>query len=305
MLDYHHPKHLQSDPLEFVHHYSNPWDQEAVALLASVLAYGNVKQIRRSVQDALTRIQQISQTPSDFIKNLSNPGFLKKAQKVFKTFIYRFNSGADLVLLFQLLNQSWQSYGSLGGHFSTHLSSEDPNIGSALSSLIKTWKNQAESHSCEPESRFSYLLTSPEDGSCCKRWCMFLRWMGRSDSLDIGLWSQKNPLSDTFPKRILLKASQLVMPLDTHTARISQYLRLTHRKSMNWKAALEVTESLKKLDPRDPTRYDFALSRLGILDLCQRSYRKEICNQCQLLPVCYYPQKFRQASSTRKSSSGL
>ena len=47
---YHRAVHLGSDPLEFVHRYSNPWDQEVVALVAAQLAYGNVRQIRASVQ---------------------------------------------------------------------------------------------------------------------------------------------------------------------------------------------------------------------------------------------------------------
>jgi len=73
-----------------------------------------------------------------------------------------------------------------------------------------------------------------------------------------------------------LKASQLVLPLDTHTGRISQYLGLTRRRTLGWVAALEVTAALRQCDPGDPTRYDFSMARLGILDLCQRRYRAEL-----------------------------
>jgi uncharacterized protein (TIGR02757 family) len=116
---------------------------------------------------------------------------------------------------------------------------------------------------------------------------MFLRWMGRKDQLDPGLWSETGPLrtAETY-----LHPSQLVLPLDTHTGRISQYLSLTSRKSLNWKAALEVTARLRKSDPLDPTRYDFALSRMGILEYCKRKYRPEICEACQLLPACRFAQ---------------
>jgi uncharacterized protein (TIGR02757 family) len=291
--DYNRAKYLPSDPLEFVHRYQDPWDQEAVALLAAVLAYGNVKQIRKSVEDALNRIHEISDGPRSFVTSLQNPRKSKKADQVFRGFIHRFNCGADLVLLFEALNRSWIKFGSLGGHFLTHLDPEALHIEDALAALIQDWRNWTGSNMT---STFSYLLTSPSDGSCCKRWCMFLRWMGRRDEVDPGLWGPRSPLAHTFPKGRALKSSQLVMPLDTHTGRISQYLSLTSRKSLNWKAALEVTDSLKKVDPIDPVRYDFALARLGILDLCQRSYREEICKKCQLLPACHFAQNFLKKS---------
>jgi uncharacterized protein (TIGR02757 family) len=112
--------------------------------------------------------------------------------------------------------------------------------------------------------------------------------MGRSDRLDPGLWTESSPLRASFPPGRFLSSSQLILPLDTHTGRISQYLGLTQRKSVNWLAAVEATETLRKVDERDPTRFDFALSRLGILNLCKKTYRPEICEKCELLPVCKF-----------------
>ncbi len=291
LKEFHQIDFLSSDPLEFVHRYpKDPWDQEAVALIAAVLAYGNVKQIRKSIQTALTKIHSISEGPKDFVVSLKRPAFQKKAYLEFQDFVHRFNSGYDLVSLLTLLSKSWSEYGSLGTHFVTHLHSDSTDIGYALDSLITEWKDWSRHRE---SSSFSYLMTSPRDGSCCKRWCMLLRWMGRKDHLDPGLWTKNSPL---LKEARSLEARQLVMPLDTHTGRISQYLGLTKRKSLNWKAALEVTEALKTVDPDDPTRYDFALSRLGILDLCQKKYRAEICKKCQLLPVCQFAKKHLQAS---------
>jgi uncharacterized protein (TIGR02757 family) len=293
--DLHQTQFLSSDPLEFVHRYSDPWDQEVVAVLSSLLAYGNVKQIRKSVEEALKRIGKISKGPADLIRQLhQNPKLIKTASQVFEGYVHRFNVGSDLVILFQLISQSWKTHGSLGAHFLSYLDPKSPNIEKALSLLIQDWRSQADSTA---SPTFSYLLTSPADGSCCKRWCMLLRWMGRFDEVDPGLWTLESPLRKTFPKGRGLKSDQLVMPLDTHTGRISQYLGLTSRQTMNWKAALEVTESLKKVDPTDPIRYDFALARLGILDLCQRSYREEICKKCQLLPACQFAQKYSNGAS--------
>ena len=300
-----------SDPLEFVHRYKDPWDQECVALLGAVLAYGNVKQIRKSVQAALDRMQAACPGgPAAFVRALgaesasagSAVGKESPAKDPFKGWIHRFNQGRDLTLLFKALARSWKEHGSLGAHFLSHLDPKAVHVGPALDALMKDWKRW------EPglgRGSASYLLTAPKDGSCCKRWCMFLRWMGRRDLLDPGLWTAASPLATGFPEGKALRSEQLVIPLDTHTGRISQYLGLTKRKSLNWKAAVEVTQRLKLCDPSDPTKYDFALARLGILDLCQKKFRVEICERCSLLPVCQFAQKRKKRlrSPTRSTPS--
>jgi uncharacterized protein (TIGR02757 family) len=261
---YHHKEFLSFDPLELVHSYTNPWDQEAIALIAGVLAYGNVKQIKKSVQDAISRIHRLAESPQVFVQQLNQTLFRKKALQAFQNYVHRFNQGSDLIHLLQLLQSSWTRYGSLGGHFLTYLNPKDETIETALNLLIKDWRFQLKPLGVEPT--FSYLLTAPEDGSCCKRWCMILRWMGRKDALDLGLWMKTSPLQSTFPAGRALESRQLVMPLDTHTGRLSQTLGLTQKKSLNWKVALEVTQRLKTLDPLDPTRFDFALTRLGMIE---------------------------------------
>lgn len=295
---YHRPEYLSSDPLGIVHRYSDPRDREVIALLGAVLAYGNVTQIKKSVEDAILRLSRLGATPTLAIRSFEAPEGEVRAEREFSSFVHRFNVGRDLWILFKLLSLSWRKHGSLGSHFVSHLSSEDAHFGPALSATLGEWR------SWEKELRFksktfSYLLTSPADGSCCKRWCMLLRWMGRKDDLDLGLWMKGSPLLSK--ESAGLRTDQLVMPLDTHTGRIGQYLRLTARKSLNWKAALEVTENLRVCDDRDPVKYDFALARLGILDLCQRKYRAEICRKCELVRVCKFAQK-NERKSRRKAS---
>jgi len=287
--------------LEFVHRYSDPWDQEAVALLAAVLAYGNVKQIRRSVQNALNQIQSEASSPSEFVRSLQTAQGLEKADRTFRGFIHRFNTGKDLAMLFRLLARSWGTHGSLGAHFMQYLEPNDSHIGPALDAFVSEWRSweKQEWGTRKKSQSFSYLLTAPQDGSCCKRWCMFLRWVGRRDELDPGLWAQGSALSQTFPSGRYLRTDQLIIPLDTHTGRISQYLGLTHRKSLNWLAAVEVTQALQSCDLKDPTRYDFAISRLGILDLCQKEYRVEICKSCELLSVCSFAKKRGSLGASR------
>ena len=79
---------------------------------------------------------------------------------------------------------------------------------------------------------------------------MFLRWMVRSDELDLGLWNGVNK-------------KDLILPLDTHTFKVSQKLGLLNRKTYDLKSALEITSALKKFDINDPIKYDFALYRIG------------------------------------------
>lgn len=295
LAEYHRPELLWSDPLEFSHRYPDPWDREAVALVSALLAYGNVKQIRRSVDNLLKRMERAARSPSEFVRLVDRD--LSWGVKALDGFVHRFNVGKDLALLLALLGRSWRVHGSLGAHFLSHHSPNAADISSALNSLIREWKDWAGRSSSRS---FDYLLTAPEDGSACKRWCMFLRWMGRKDELDLGLWNEGSPLAGTFPEGRSLRPSQLILPLDTHTGRISQYISLTRRKSLNWKAALEVTEALRACDPEDPSQYDFALSRLGILNLCQRKYREEICTRCQLVSVCRFARR-KKISASRRS----
>jgi uncharacterized protein (TIGR02757 family) len=82
---------------------------------------------------------------------------------------------------------------------------------------------------------------------------MYLRWMARSDNkgVDFGIWKKISP-------------SKLVCPLDLHVDRVGRQLKLIRRKQTDWQTALELTDNLKKLDPVDPVKYDFALFGLGI-----------------------------------------
>ena len=289
--EFHSTEFLASDPLEFVHRYRDPWEQEAIALFAATLAYGNVKQIKKSVQDFLDRIERLRLSPKTFVESLATSRGIENGKTSLKTFVHRFNRGPDLLVLAKLLQMSWQAHGSLGAHFLKYHDAHASDTSRALNGLMRDWKSwllDFKQFKIPVKKSFYYLLTAPENGSCCKRWCMFLRWMGRRDQLDPGLWTKASLLAHSFPDGKFLRADQLVIPLDTHTGRISQYLGLTERKSLNWKAACEVTENLKRCDAEDPTRYDFSLARLGILDLCQKKYRAEICESCQLLTACRF-----------------
>jgi uncharacterized protein (TIGR02757 family) len=71
--------------------------------------------------------------------------------------------------------------------------------------------------------------------------------------VDFGLWKKVTP-------------SQLICPVDVHVARVAKNFNLLKRKQVDWLAAIELTEALKKMDPNDPVKYDFALFGLGVLE---------------------------------------
>ena len=97
-----------------------------------------------------------------------------------------------------------------------------------------------------------FLLASPASGGAAKRLCLYLRWMARRDALDPGYWSGA------------VETARLVVPLDTHVARVGRQLGLTGRATADWKMALEITEGLRRFDPADPLRFDFSLFRFGM-----------------------------------------
>ena len=81
---------------------------------------------------------------------------------------------------------------------------------------------------------------------------MFLRWMVRKDAIDPGGWDQISP-------------SKLIVPIDTHMHQVGLKLGFTKRKQANLTTALEVTSAFSKFSPDDPVKYDFSLTRVGIL----------------------------------------
>lgn len=285
---YNDPKFMDRDPIEFVHRYKDPLDQELVALISSQLAYGNVTQIKASVSKILDLCA--GRQPSLLgleLKRRSKDGFAGALSC--SGFVHRFNGAADVLALMRIWAEMTKRHGSLGGYFKQVAQAAPYSEGWdwVMKTSIDGLADFAQKEGLLKDApKATFFLSSPSGKSACKRWCMFLRWMVRKDKVDLGLWKWADP-------------SELFIPLDTHTGRISRYLGLTSRKASDWKTVNEVTHGLKAFDPTDPVKFDFALSRLGILDLCQKRYRVEICTQCQLRPVC----QFAKSSSLSRSAS--
>ena len=211
------------DPILVARKYKN----EKIALLCALFAYGNAKAIVK------------------FLDSLDFSLLEEKESEIVKiTHYYRFQKPLDVANLFITLKRAQ----NLEDIFVQGYKKEH-NVLDGLSTLIGYLRD------INPYSSYGYnfLLGKPptnKSKSPYKRWNMFLRWMVRKDSIDLGLWKRVN-------------RADLIIPLDTHTFAVSRKLGLLQRKSANLKAALLLTQQLKRFDPKDPVKYDFALYRLG------------------------------------------
>lgn len=247
-LDFHYKAFDKSlispDPLQFLHLFKDEKNIEAMGFVASVFAYGNVTQIINT----LNRFVQLSNNkPYAFIMNY------RRTDLRGGTLVHRFYSSKDVSDFFVLMSKAYKDYGSLRKLFLSIYNPAEINLKGAISGFsnyfIENYKKMNDKKELSIGSKFMFPL--PKKGSACKRMNLFLRWMVRKDELDFGLWKE-------------IPANKLVIPVDTHIARISRSLKLTARKNASWKMAEEITEKLKKFDPLDPVKYDFAICHIGM-----------------------------------------
>ena len=270
----HFPKtaHLKMDPVQFVRPYAEARDREVAGFIASALAYGNVKVILRSVENVLNRL---GPRPSETIA-VFDP---RRDRRLLDGFHHRFNTSRDLAVLLWMIRRALEDYGSLEAVMSSGLSPEDRDTGGMLERFCHVFRGLGYErfYSKQELARrlgVRYFFPSPSQGSACKRLNLFLRWMVRSDDgVDCGVWTR-------------ISASQLVIPLDTHIARISRYIGLTDMRSPGWPMAVHITERLRLLDRHDPLRYDFALCHLGIAGDCPRRRDSMKCARCPIQRIC-------------------
>ena len=229
------------DPVWKLRNYKDERDAELAGFITAVYTYGSVDQINKFIEMFMNRI---SNKPYEFIINFSK----HKDKKYLKGLNYRFNSDSDAVKLINALNAVLTQYGSLKNLFSRGYNNNHENIISALSNF----SGEINRNINHVKGTYShYMVTNPASGSAGKRMNLFLRWMIRKDEIDLGLWNN-------------IPASKLIIPVDTHIARISKKLKLVERKSIDIKFAVELTETLRKFDPDDPVKYDFSLCHVGI-----------------------------------------
>ncbi|MCS7052535.1 MAG: TIGR02757 family protein [Ignavibacterium sp.] len=226
--------------MQFPHKFSDPNNIELTAFVSALFAYGKINQIIST----LNKFIQLSENnPYEYLLHFD------KRSKIH--FSHRFYSNDDIKNLFLAINFFIKKYGSIKKVFLRGYSAEDKNLKNAITNFSNTFLSYFKDQEIEINHALKFMFPLPTKGSACKRLNLFLRWMIRKDNIDFGLWSE-------IPK------NKLIIPVDTHIARISKKLRLTKRKIVSWNMAEEITENLKKFDSNDPVKYDFSLCHIGI-----------------------------------------
>lgn len=227
---------ISPDPLQFVHLYKDNADKEITALIASSFAYGNVKQIIKTVDKILSIL---GPSPKSFIVNTDRA----EMEKLFSGFKYRFTVEEELVNLLCAIKAVLKEYGSLENMF---LSFYEP--GKDYLAAQRAFAAKLRSF-----GKIDTLMPNPAKNSALKRLNLCLRWCIRRDEVDPGCWSK-------------IPASRLIVPLDVHMHRVARMLGLTKRNQADMKTAVDISASFAKLCPEDPVKYDFCLTRFGIRD---------------------------------------
>ncbi len=261
--EYNFKERLVHDPIEFPHRYKNSRDIEVSAFIASAFAYGKVGLFKSAVEKILSRM---GPSPYEFLLEFRP----KKNSKLFEGIKYRFNENEDLIALIFILHKILLNNRSLENTFKAFYKSGDSTIEKGLSGFISALLEINTTPVYGKDVRpagLRQLFPSPVNGSACKRANLFLRWMIRDKDIDFGIWKG-------IPK------NRLIVPLDTHIARISRCLGFTERRSQDWKMAVEITEALKRIDHEDPLKYDFALCHHGISGICKGMRQSDECKGC-------------------------
>jgi uncharacterized protein (TIGR02757 family) len=263
--DYNFKERLRHDPIEIPHRYSGRKDIEVAGFVASSFAYGKVDLFKPVIEKIL---EAGGRHPAKFFAEFS----LKRDAGYLKGIHYRFNKEKDILCFAYMLSRTLKKWGSLKNLFYHYYSDSDEDIRNALNGFAHYFLSidttPVYGENTKPRG-LTQLLPSPQKGSACKRTNLFLRWMVRTEDIDLGIWNKIPP-------------SKLIIPLDTHISRIARCLGLTRRSSSDWKTAREITESLKQLDPADPLKYDFALCHHGISGMCSGEKSKDACPSCAI-----------------------
>ncbi|MDR0454908.1 MAG: TIGR02757 family protein [Deferribacteraceae bacterium] len=223
-------------------------NREFIAFTAALFAYGNVK----AMQKFLTAF--FERCGTDPFKLEANPANLK----------YRFQTGSDVADYCLLMKRIYQENGSLEQLF----------VGDApMEAAAAGVKAIRDKYISEMTQGLNFLFALPGK-STSKRLSMYLRWMIRKDEVDFGLWKSFSP-------------AFLYMPVDTHIQRLSLKMGIILPGDKGVAALNKVNAFFRELNPYDPVKYDFALTRLGIAFNCSYE-RSQSCVRCAENDLCAF-----------------
>jgi len=264
---------LAADPVELPRRYASPDDQEVAGLLAAALAYGRADLFKPILVRLLDALGPSPAAAVEAFARRPDPSALG-------WFRYRFNRPADLAALLAAIGHVRLGHGSLGARFAALFAAAGGGPAALRPALAGLAGELRAAPPVAPLLRgrgprgLRHLLPDAAGPGAAKRWNLYLRWMVRGpDAVDLGAWRG-------------VPRSALVIPLDTHVLRVGRCLGLTARADATWRTAEEITASLRRVDPEDPVRFDFALCHLGMSGACPARRRAEACLVCPLRGAC-------------------
>ncbi len=255
---------LNTDPVQFLHRVESPEDREVTGLISALFSYGNVKAIVGFLEELFRRLGP------------SPARSLASGKISVRGLYYRFQSTRDLDrILGRLSELAAEGFRQPAGTLFEHLFADPEETGNLRARIAHFQKHFAEG--MRMSRGILHWIGSPQSVSAQKRMCMFLRWMSRTRFPDAGIYR--------------IPPARLIVPLDVHMARMAHNLGWTKSRNAAWKDAEAVTAALRRIDPEDPLRFDFVLTRPGILGQC-RSVFAPACERCAVRTACrIYAQK--------------
>jgi len=239
VLEYNNPEFIKSDPIQIPHLFSKKEDIEIAGFLTATIAWGNRKSI---LNNSRKLMELMDMSPYDFIINHEEQDLDR-----FDAFVHRTFNSEDLKYFIYALQNIYLKHGGLENIFNRYA------LIDSLQPAIHNFKKVF--FELPHQRRTEKHVSDPLKNSAAKRINMFLRWMIRNDDsgVDFGIWDKLSP-------------AQLSCPLDVHSGNVARKLKLLKRKANDAKALAEFDKNLRKFDPIDPVKYDFALFGLGVFE---------------------------------------
>lgn len=239
VIQYNNPKFIDSDPIQIPHLFTRKEDIEISAFLIATIAWGNRKSI---INNGKRLVEIMGNAPFDFVMDYEEDIHRER----FESFVHRTFNSDDLAYFFKALQHIYKNHNGLEAVFAKHATPQ------SLQPSIHEFKKVF--FELPHLKRTEKHVSDPLKNSAAKRINMFLRWMIRKDNcgVDLGIWN--------------LSPALLSCPLDVHSGNVARKLGLLTRKQNDAKALNELDSQLRKLDAKDPAKYDFALFGLGIFE---------------------------------------
>lgn len=242
VAEYNQPSFIAQDPISVPHRFTKKQDIEIAAFFAAIFAWGNRLVIINKTNELM---KLMDDSPHEFCLHHSDND-LKKLL----TFKHRTFNATDLLYFVSFFKMHYALNDSFETAFSIWMKKTDADTAAGLNGFYQYFFSLED----VPKRTLKHIA-SPDKNSTCKRLNMFLRWMVRSDrhGVDFGIWKNISP-------------AQLIIPLDVHVARVARQFNLIQRKATDWQTAVELTGEMKNMDAADPSKFDFALFALGVIE---------------------------------------